>query len=186
MKPWNEAVIQPKPFPHIIIEPALSDNDWWGLWDSCWNALPSTVGRLKKNNIPMAEFSWKPAIAEQLCGLFGVTGTPTLGRFMERYAGYTLLPHRDPPNLIVTVIHYMPEHDNMEGYGTVLYDVDRPIMHTGTGAEYWDGGYRAAVKVPFRTNVMLAFLNTPISAHGLDLLKETRLAYQWHLAFEGG
>ena len=169
------------PFPHIIIEPALSEDDWYGLWDSCWSALPGSVGPRKENNIPEFEFGWKPAMAKRLCGLFGVQGTPTIGWFMERHAGYSLDPHIDPPNFLVTVIHYMPEHDGMDGLGTVLYTAQHPLTHSGKGAEYWKDGCTAAVKVPFRTNLMLAFLNTPLSAHGLEPIPETRLAYQWHI-----
>ena len=120
-------------------------------------------------------------MAERLCRLFGVSGTQTIGRFMEREAGYQLEPHIDPPNFLVTAIHYMPEEDGMEGLGTVLYEAEYPITHSSTGAEYWDGGCRPVVKVPFRRNLMLAFLNTPLSAHGLEPLPMRRMAYQWHI-----
>jgi hypothetical protein len=167
------------PFPHLILYPAIDDYE--SLEEAYLSSETVASTGLKINTVPQSEFSWKQRLAGRLEGIFGVRGTPTIGRFMFRRAGYRLLPHIDPPNFLLTVIHYMPLEGQPDSSGTVLYSAEWPVHHSSSGAEYWDGGCEAEKVVPYRKNLALAFLNTPYSAHGLEPLAEDRLAYQWHL-----
>ena len=120
-------------------------------------------------------------MAEQLKQAFSVDGAPTIGRYMLRKRGYRLLPHIDPPGLLLTVLHYLPDNNQDQVMGTVLYHASKPAYHVGTGAEYFRCPCEPVGRVPFAPNVMLAFLGTPLSAHGVEVLTEDRLTYQWHI-----
>ena len=105
---------------------------------------------------------------------------------MLRRKGYELKPHIDPPNLLLTVIHYLPKEGQGCNLGTFLYKTDHALIHKGQGAEYFPkGSCTFSAMVLYVPNLVFAFLNTPYSAHGLPILHEDRLAYQWHIAEEG-
>ena len=152
-----------EPFPHLVVEGALSTSDYQILlrdWDT---AIPQVGIKRpsKENRIPPIDFTWKQELAAQLSKTFGIAGRPTIGRYMFRKQGYELKPHIDPPNLLLTVLHYLPKEGQREDIGTVLYRPSEPAYHTGEGAEYFKCACEPIKVVPFTPNTMLVFLNTP-------------------------
>lgn len=173
-----------EPFPHMVVEGALSSTDYRDLhlgWDTA-SLLPGLAARTaKENRAPVADFTWKPSLAARLSAAFGVEGTPTIGRYMLRRKGYVLKPHIDPPNFLLTVLHYLPKDGQREDIGTIIYRTSEAAYHHDTGAEYFTCACEPVIVVPFKPNTLLAFLNTPYSAHGTFVFPEDRLAYQWHI-----
>ena len=175
------------PFPHTLIENALSTQQYKELEEG-WDSAILTISKnpQKENRVPTPEFSWKQNLAGHLQEMFGVKGAPTRGRYMLRRKGYELHPHIDPPNLLLTVIHYLPKEGQDNNLGTWLYETNFNLVNKTSGAAYYpQGKCLSCVKVFYKPNLVLAFLNTPYSAHGLEKLPEDRLAYQWHIAEEG-
>ena len=177
------ADIQQEPFPHLVVEGALSSSDYEQLL-SGWNTAIVVKGiarYAKENRTPAQEFPWKHTLAAQLMDAFHISGEPTIGRYMLRRTGYTLPPHIDPPNFILTILHYLPTEHQRDDIGTVLYHTQTPVYHSSDGAEYFTEACEPVKAVLFKPNTVLAFLNTPYSAHGIERFPEDRLAYQWHV-----
>jgi hypothetical protein len=100
----------------------------------------------------------------------------TPGRIQLRGPGYDLRPHADPAMYVVTALYYMG--GAAEAQGTVLYRPERPLTieewaREGRTAYFHDAGVGCteAVRVPFAPNRLLAFVNGPGSAHGIDKLR---------------
>ena len=175
------------PFPHIVLNPALSEEDYAALLTS-WPDGEMKVGinPAKAYEVPVTDFSWKPSLAALIRQLLQVQGEPTIGRFALRHAGYQLLPHLDNISFKATVIHYLPYPHQGTDAGTCLYRPEIPFQRGWADrAAYF---HRSNIPcelvktIPFRPNTVLAFPNTPVSAHGLAPLTESRRLYQWHFA----
>ena len=174
------------PFPHIVLNPALSAEDYAALLAS-WpeKMLAAGLNPAKEYEVPTIDYAWKPAMAALIRELLQIQGKPTIGRFALRHRGYQLLPHLDNISFKATVIHYLPYPDQGSDAGTQLFRAAQPYHRTWTDrAAYFlkEGIPCELVKtVPFLPNTVLAFPNTPLSAHGLASLTESRRLYQWHL-----
>ena len=175
-----------EPFPHIVLNPALSDEDYATLLTTWPDEMKVGFNQAKEYLVPTAEFTWKPAMASLIKQLLHVEGEPTIGRFALRHAGYQLLPHLDNISFKATVIHYLPYPNQGADAGTCLYRPAEPFYRGWADrAAYF---HRSKIPcelvktVPFMSNTVLAFPNTPVSAHGLAPLTESRRLYQWHFA----
>ena len=173
------------PFPHIVIDPALSVGDYTALLASWPETFRKGLNPAKEYEVPTVDYAWKPAMAALIKELLQVEGDPTIGRFALRHEGYQLLPHLDNISFKATVIHYLPYPGQGSDAGTQLYRAAQPFHRTWVNrAAYFlkEGIPCELVKtVPFLPNTVLAFPNTPLSAHGLAPLTESRRLYQWHL-----
>ena len=173
------------PFPHVVLNPALSEEDYTALLES-WpdDEMKVGINTTKEYCVPTADFSWKPSMALLVKKLLQVQGEPTIGRFALRHAGYQLLPHLDNISFKATVIHYLPYPNQGTDAGTCLYRPKSPLHRNWADrAAYFHNSKIPCelVKiVPFISNTVLAFPNTPVSAHGLARLTESRRLYQWH------
>lgn len=172
-----------EPFPHLLIYDALPEHDYEALLEGYHTSIPKDVkSRFKANSTPTEEFHWKAYYARMICKFLNVTGTPTIGRYMLRKAGYVLDPHADPSGFLATVLHYLPSPGQSEDAGTVLYTALAPVTTDSGGARYSKvGNHTPAKRVPYRANLVLAFPNLPTAIHGLGRLTQSRLVYQWHI-----
>ena len=109
------------------------------------------------------------------------------GRLHLRRPGYHLKPHLDPKRVVITGLVYFARPGDSEAYGTQLFRVDKPFTSSTMGKFYpEDEGLpvQLARTVPFRPNMLLAFVNSK-AAHGATLppdasLRE-RYAYQFYV-----
>jgi hypothetical protein len=173
-----------EPFPHLVMDPALSEEDYAALLKSFPDEMIVGHNPAKAYEVPTTDFSWKPAMATLIKELLKVQGEFTIGRFALRHAGYQLLPHLDNISFKATVIHYLPFPNQGPDAGTCLYKASEPLLRDWADrAAYF---HRSKIPcelvkvVPFKPNTILAFPNTPVSAHGLAPLTESRRLYQWH------
>lgn len=175
-------IVEADPFPHVIIQNCLSESDYEALVASWPKMMNRSTSGLKFNATPTTEFYWKQQLADTIRKLLNITGNPTLGRFALREPGYMLRPHIDSPDVVATVIHYLPLSDNSPKAGTVLYRAERPLEWGRSTTYFHNHGIPCTevVTIPYEANTVLAFPNTPISAHGLHRLVEPRRIYQWH------
>jgi hypothetical protein len=109
------------------------------------------------------------------------------GRLHLRRPGYHLKPHLDPKRVVITGLVYFARPGDSEAYGTQLFRVNMPFTSSTMGKFYpEDEGLpvELARTVPFRSNTLLAFVNSK-AAHGATLppdapLRE-RYAYQFYV-----
>jgi hypothetical protein len=118
-----------------------------------------------------------------------------VGRLMMRGSGYRLKPHLDPLAYLVTALYYFPRGgDDVNELGTTLYRVESGLdaeqLLRRQKTEYFDRAgieAREAGHIPFVGNALLAFANTPYSAHGMQVRTEgpLRCSFQSHLSLKG-
>jgi hypothetical protein len=109
------------------------------------------------------------------------------GRLHLRRPGYHLKPHLDPKRVVITGLIYFARAGDSDAYGTQLFRVGRPFTSSTMGKFYpEDEGLplELARTVPFRSNVLFAFVNSK-AAHGatlpLDAPLRERYAYQFYV-----
>ena len=117
-----------------------------------------------------------------------------VGRLMMRALGYRLRPHADALAYLATALYYFPDEREADGLGTTLYRCDgslddAAIATTGRTAYFREAGVKTepAFSAPFRRNSLLAFVNGPTSAHGMEITTPGvwRRAFQSHLSIKG-
>ena len=117
-----------------------------------------------------------------------------VGRLMMRALGYRLRPHADALAYLATALYYFPDERESDELGTTLYRCDgalddAAIATTGRTAYFREAGVKTepAFSAPFRRNSLLAFVNGPTSAHGMEITTPDvwRRAFQSHLSIKG-
>jgi len=118
----------------------------------------------------------------------GLVSNP--GRIMARKPGYNLRPHSDSAHFAVTCLLYFTSAGEVNSGALCLYRPEREpeLLHAGTYyAEREEGiGVELAESIPISGNLFVAFLNRPISLHGVRIKEGEaatgdRLAYQVHI-----
>jgi hypothetical protein len=118
----------------------------------------------------------------------GLVSNP--GRIMARKPGYNLRPHSDSAHFAVTCLLYFTSGGEVNSGALCLYRPEREpeLRHAGTYyAEREEGiAIELAESIPIAGNLFVAFLNTPISLHGVRIKEGEaatgdRLAYQVHI-----
>jgi hypothetical protein len=116
-----------------------------------------------------------------------------VGRFIVATRGYDLKPHLDSMPYLVTVLHYFPDDDNDDQFGTILYKPERPLdflacARDGSTQYFHDAGVKCeeVSRIPFRPNTVLAFPNTLSAAHGaVTPAHGHRKLFQYHISLKG-
>jgi hypothetical protein len=117
-----------------------------------------------------------------------------VGRLMLRGNGFRLRPHADALAYLVTALYYFPEGPDQHDLGTTLFSTDgslpeEAIADRGKTVYFQERGIATtpAFHAPFRGNSLLAFVNSPRSAHGMQITTPGvwRRVYQSHLSIKG-
>lgn len=85
--------------------------------------------------------------------------------------GYTLGPHTDTPDRVLSLLFYLPVDDSIKDSGTVFY---RPNdrQFTSRGDEHYGfDQFESVVKTPFTPNSLLGFVRTDQSFHGVPIFE---------------
>jgi hypothetical protein len=118
----------------------------------------------------------------------GLVSNP--GRIMARKPGYNLRPHSDSAHFAVTCLLYFTSAGEVNSGALCLFRPERvpQLLHAGTYyAEREEGiAVELAKSIPIGGNLFVAFLNTPVSLHGVRIKEGEaatgdRLAYQVHI-----
>jgi hypothetical protein len=148
---------------------------------------PSLARRLEDDIRSKYAELFTPEIADEVMS-GGLVSNP--GRIMARKPGYNLRPHSDSAHFAVTCLLYFTSAGEANSGALCLYRPEREpeLRHAGTYyAEREEGiGVELAESIPISGNLFVAFLNTPISLHGVRIKEGEaatgdRLAYQVHI-----
>lgn len=107
-----------------------------------------------------------PALAIVLERKFGVRSCGYSSSVLRDVLGYTLEPHTDDTERLVTGLLYFPDDATRADEGTIIYRHDVPdyegINHS------MDEGFERVVQVDYLPNRALFFERTDFSYHGVD------------------
>lgn len=88
--------------------------------------------------------------------------------------GYSIPPHTDSLNKVVTVLIYLAEDNTMENEGTSIYVPKKKGFICKTGKHHKFEDFEKIKTMPFRPNSMFAFARTDNSFHGVSPSKHIR------------
>lgn len=92
-----------------------------------------------------------------------VEGSSIGAELLNDFSGYSIRPHTDTTDKLITGLFYMPKTDNHAQEGTVLYRGKAPDP-SGKGASV---EAEAVVTMPYMRNSALFFVRTDWSYHGV-------------------
>ena len=79
----------------------------------------------------------------------------------------SIVPHTDKPHYFIQIIFYLPADSGHQKVGTTFYSGS---AHPGGEDTCWDtpANLKFVKKLPYRKNTFIAFMQSPVSWHGLD------------------
>jgi len=81
---------------------------------------------------------------------------------------YSIGPHTDAPNKILSFLFYLPNITTPEDLGTSIYLPKDQEFRCAGGPHYPHEGFVEIYRAPFRSNSLLAFFKTDFSFHGVE------------------
>lgn len=88
--------------------------------------------------------------------------------------GYSIPPHTDSLNKVITVLFYLPKDEGLIDEGTSLFTPKTKYFVCDTGKHYSFDDFDKVKTVMFKPNSMLAFARTNDSFHGVEPTKSVR------------
>ena len=81
---------------------------------------------------------------------------------------YTLGPHSDKPEKVITLLFYLPRDDSQKHLGTSMYVPRDPAFRCEGTAHHKRQGFERLWTMPFLPNSLFAFFKTDNSFHGVE------------------
>lgn len=94
---------------------------------------------------------------------------------VQDYTSYSLGPHTDSPQKVLSFLFYLPADDSLAHLGTSIYVPKDPGFTCPGGPHHRFEMFERMVTMPFVPNALFAFLKTPNSFHGVEPIKETNI-----------
>lgn len=91
---------------------------------------------------------------------------------VQDYTTYSLGPHTDAPEKVISFLFYLPPDDSLARLGTSIYVPKVPGFTCQGGPHYRFEQFDRMTTMPFVPNSLFAFLKTHNSFHGLEPLRE--------------
>lgn len=82
--------------------------------------------------------------------------------------GYSIPPHTDSLNKIITVLFYLPKDNSLESEGTSIFKPKKEDFVCEKGTHYNFEDFEKVKTMPFKPNSMFAFKRTNNSFHGVE------------------
>lgn len=200
-RPFLDAPISGDPFTHTYAEGVFGDElygeilknlpgkgEWKPHGAAHRDFLPLTNDGFQRLSKERAAF-WK-ALCSWLCSRdtmqvfldkFGITQTcRVVPSLVRQKAGYSLGPHTDSPNKVLTVLFYLPQKDCMEA-GTVIYRPKARGFKCAGTMHHAFRDFETVKVVPFKPDSVFAFVKSDISFHGVEPVKTTRDVLQYNI-----
>lgn len=183
-KAIREALFSIDPWPHILVKNIFPDDYYADMLSNVphhsegqWNKLGKAMRYLywiEKDGVPELDIHpfWAglrsdlfPMLREELEAKFQVKGSYYGGELLADFPGYTIMPHTDTTDKLITGLFYLPKDDRFAKHGTTLYKNDTPDP-TGKGHRA-TAEFVPRVVTPYVPNTALFFLRTDVSYHGV-------------------
>jgi hypothetical protein len=127
--------------------------------------------------------SWlcAPSTVEACLEKFGIQKKCRLSASLVRQrVGYSLGPHTDSPNKVLTLLFYLPSAEDDVSSGTVIYrPKDGRRCDGNKHHEFKD--FETVKAMPFLPNSVFAFEKSNLSFHGVETVKKVRDVLQYNI-----
>ena len=88
---------------------------------------------------------------------------------------YSIGPHTDMTQRLISFLYYMPDNQELERYGTSVYKSKDPEFLCPGGPHYEFSDFERIGTAPFLPNSVLIFVRTPKSFHGVEPILESNI-----------
>jgi hypothetical protein len=85
---------------------------------------------------------------------------------------YSLGPHTDSPQKVLSFLFYLPPDDSQQHLGTSMYVPRDPSFKCPGGPHYGFDRFERVMTMPYVPNALFGFLKTDHSFHGVEAIKE--------------
>jgi hypothetical protein len=99
-------------------------------------------------------------------------GTDIDTRLVRDFTDYSLGPHTDSPNKLVSLLFYLPADAATSRWGTSIYAHSDPAFRCEGKLHHPFDGFKKVATMPFVPNALFAFFKTDYSFHGVDHVDE--------------
>lgn len=89
--------------------------------------------------------------------------------------GFSIGPHTDTDQKILTLLFYLPKDDKQKHLGTSIYVHKDPAFKGVGGSHYKFDEFNKVRSVPFLPNSVFCFIKTDQSFHGIDLIEDQNI-----------
>jgi hypothetical protein len=152
--------------------------------------LPLTPEDLQGLDEPYRDF-WREIASWMLGGNFGAIVLPMFSPYLQKrfgdpskmqfydealvvqdYTTYSLGPHTDSPQKVLSMLFYLPPDDSMAHLGTSIYIPKERDFQCPGGPHHSFEKFNRMVTMPYLPNTLFAFLKTPNAFHGVEPIAE--------------
>ena len=113
---------------------------------------------------------FRPQLKERFGENFSIAKLELDVALLRDQSDYSLGPHTDHPNKIITLLFYLPASQDQEHLGTSLY-IPKDRAFKCKGREHYSfEDFDRVHTVPFRPNSVFGFVRSDVSFHGVEPL----------------
>jgi hypothetical protein len=118
---------------------------------------------------------FSPYMELRFAGLKGKLHIISQGLIVSDRTNYSIGPHTDVPNRVMSLLFYCPADNSLEKYGTSIYVPNDPEFRCSGGPHYKREAFRLVRTLPFRPNSLFVFQRTDTSFHGVEPILEENI-----------
>ena len=144
-----------------------------------WNALSHGLRDGAFRNQLISKF--RPMLNERFKGQQVEIFDETL--LVEDITKYSLGPHSDSSQKVITVLFYLPKDMSQVHLGTSVYVPKDPNFVCPGGPHYPREGFTRVATMPFKPNSMFAFVKNDRSFHGVEPVNDEGVK-RWLLLYD--
>jgi hypothetical protein len=99
----------------------------------------------------------------------------TDARLVRDFTNYSISPHTDSPNKLVSLLFYLPRDESMKHLGTSIYSpLDPDFRCPGTGHHSFEQ-FKKVLTMEYMPNSLFAFFKTDNAFHGVDPINDKEI-----------
>jgi hypothetical protein len=134
-----------------------------------WRSLRSWLPRSRFRDLVVRKFG--AGLVKRFGSDFALE-TEVEVRFVRDFTDYSIEPHTDVPEKLVSLLFYLPRDDSLRHLGTSLYVPKDPALRCDGRARHSFDQFRKVFTAGFLPNALLGFLKSDQAFHGVELIKD--------------
>jgi len=137
-----------------------------------WRNLRSWLPRKRFRDLIVNKFGG--GIRERFAGDVNLA-TDVEVRFVRDFTAYSIEPHTDVPEKLVSLLFYLPLDESLHHLGTSLYVPRDPGLRCDGTARHEFAQFKKVFTAGFVPNAVLGFLKTDRAFHGVEQIRDEKI-----------
>lgn len=94
-------------------------------------------------------------------------------RFVRDHTHYSITPHTDKPEKLMSLLFYLPRDESKRHLGTSIYAPKDPDFRCPGTAHYEFDAFKHVARMEYVPNALFAFIKTDQAFHGVEPIADT-------------